>query len=267
MIYVVLGMHKSGTTLISQILHHSGINMGDDIDTHVSYDQGNKYERDSTKMLNIEILSSYGMRSLHVTTPTTLWMTENQRVRMREIIRSCDERYADWGFKDPRTCLVYPLWASELPEHKIIAIYRSPDELWRRYRPRSIRRRPGEPYRAWKFAKRWCEYNANILTYLQNTQMGFLVLDYRRLMTAKTEFDRVQEFVGGELEDRRRIDLYRNRPRESFLIKFAMWLVYKQTGCRPEEIINQLEALGRKSVCGPCARRVKHSFRNDPQLL
>ena len=43
-IYVVLGMHKSGTTLISQILHHSGVNMGGaEIETSRSYDEGNKY--------------------------------------------------------------------------------------------------------------------------------------------------------------------------------------------------------------------------------
>mgnify|MGYP001063669191 CR=1 FL=1 len=28
-VFVVLGMHKSGTTLVSQILHRSGIEMGD----------------------------------------------------------------------------------------------------------------------------------------------------------------------------------------------------------------------------------------------
>lgn len=48
MIFVVLGMHKSGTTLVSQILHHSGIPMGDGFDENVTYDGGNKYEREST---------------------------------------------------------------------------------------------------------------------------------------------------------------------------------------------------------------------------
>jgi hypothetical protein len=52
MICVFLSMHKSGTTLVSEILHHSGINMGDDIDEHVSYDRGNKYEHESTLGLN-----------------------------------------------------------------------------------------------------------------------------------------------------------------------------------------------------------------------
>lgn len=243
MIYVVLGMHKSGTTLTSQILHHSGINMGDNIDAQISYDQGNKYERESIKSLNETILGSNGVLSLNIVAPDTLRMTEDQRTRMREIIRDCNGRYTDWGFKDPRTCLVYPLWAAELPEHKIIAVYRSPDELWPRYRPKFTHNRYRELYRAWRFLKRWCEHNANILTYLQNTDMDFLVLDYRILMTTQSEFDRLQKFVGIELEDLRRMDLYRGHPKEFLSIKIAAWLVYKQTGHHFKKIVEQFETL------------------------
>ena len=53
MIYIILGMHKSGTTLISQILHKSGINMGN-FNEDVSYDQGNKYERPASQKINRE---------------------------------------------------------------------------------------------------------------------------------------------------------------------------------------------------------------------
>ena len=53
--YVVLGMHKSGTTLVSQMLHQSGINMGD-FDPLVSYDRGNQYERESALQLDMDIM-------------------------------------------------------------------------------------------------------------------------------------------------------------------------------------------------------------------
>lgn len=36
MIYIVLGMHKSGTTLVASLLYKSGVNMGHDItDEHL----------------------------------------------------------------------------------------------------------------------------------------------------------------------------------------------------------------------------------------
>ena len=40
MIYALLGMHKSGTSLLSRILHESSINMGD-FDESKGYDEVN----------------------------------------------------------------------------------------------------------------------------------------------------------------------------------------------------------------------------------
>ena len=246
MIYIVLGMHKSGTTLASQILHHSGVNMGDNIDAHISYDGGNKYERASTLALDMEILGVKDFIATDLVAPDTLEMTKAQHTRMQEIIQNCNKAYDNWGFKDPRACLVYPLWASELPEHKIIAIYRSPDEIWLRYRYNGWRYFYTNPLRAWKLINRWVEHNINILNYLQSTEMDSLVLSYRELVTAQAEFDRLQKFVGFELEDRRRANLYRNRPQVYPLLKIAIWLVHKRTGYTPEKIIEQFEALRQK---------------------
>jgi hypothetical protein len=244
-IYVILGMHKSGTTLISQILHHSGINMGENIDAQVSYDKGNKYERASTLALDLEILGLEDRYDpiIDLDAPDTLQMTKDQRARMREIIEHCNKTYADWGFKDPRAALIYPLWASELPEHRIIAIYRSPGELWSRFRYKRLHYYYRNPSRAWKLVERWCEHNSNILAYLQNTESDFLVLNYRELLTTDAEFDRLQEFVGIKLNDRRSKRLYRSRLDEHLLVKVATWLIHKKNGSSPKEIMEQLEAL------------------------
>jgi hypothetical protein len=248
MIYIVLGMHKSGTSLVAEILHHSGINMVESVDASISYDQGNKYERKSTQVLNRKILGAKpfvdGFSSLDLPAPDTLRVTEDLRAKIREFIQNCNEAYDDWGFKDPRTCLTYPVWASELPEHRIIAIYRSPSETWPRFR--SFRRFLTNPFRAWKYINRWFEHNTNILAYLENCQVDFLILSYRELMMTQTEFDRLQEFIGSKLEDRRVPSLYRNRPKEYPLLKIAEWLAFKRTGCTPEKIIEQLETLRRK---------------------
>jgi hypothetical protein len=140
--------------------------------------------------------------------------------------------------------LVYPLWASELPEHKIIAIYRSPNELWLRYRLEHYYNRIRNPYIAWKFLNRWIEHNVNILEHLQNGNHDFVLLEYRRLMTNQNEFDRLQEFVGIPLDDCRRQDLYRNRSDTTpILLKPVSWLVNKQTGYHPHHVFEQLEAL------------------------
>ncbi|RLC76275.1 MAG: hypothetical protein DRJ03_19985 [Chloroflexi bacterium] len=246
MIYVVLGMHKSGTTLVAEMLHHSGVNMGDAISVGVSYDRGNKYERETTLRLDMDILGAQEFSVLHLTMPPTLYLTEAQRTRMREIIQICNNRYTHWGFKDPRASLVYPLWAEELPEHKLIAIYRSPEEIWPRFRYNGARYFYTNPRRAWAFISRWCEHNANILSYLHHSTMDCLVLNYQALMTTQAEFDRLQAFVGFPVDDRRKPDLYRSRTQTYPTLQVVAWLIGKQTGWTPERIIEQFETLRRK---------------------
>ena len=55
---VVLGMHKSGTSLVAQALHRSGIHMGD-FQEHLDYDAGNKFEHHDFQAINRELLAPY----------------------------------------------------------------------------------------------------------------------------------------------------------------------------------------------------------------
>jgi hypothetical protein len=250
MIYVVLGMHKSGTTLVAEVLHASGIDMVEGSYLHLSYDQGNKYERASTAALNREILDTQpfadGFTSLDLPAPQKLSDTAELRSRIRSLVDDLNRSHRHWGFKDPRTCWTYPVWGQELPEHRIVAIYRAPDEIWPRYRdPRRLYR---NPYRAWRFLLRWCEYNSAIATCLQRTDASWLVLSYRELMETQAEFDRLQEFVGSNLEDRRVADLRRNRPGNSPLLKAASYLAQRLAGYSPERLVDQFEALRQQAI-------------------
>lgn len=242
MIYVVLGMHKSGTTLVSQLLHHAGINMGENLEQGVSYDQGNQYERESTWRLNEDILNVHARRSIDIRLPRSLQITPAQQQRMHQIIDECNRCYQDWGFKDPRTCLVYPLWAQVLPPHKLIIVYRDPAEPWPRYRPRHAHNRFREPYRAWKYLKSWCEHNHSIVGYLRDTTLDYLVLEYQSLITTQSEFDRLQQFVGRALVDKRKPTLYRNRAKHYPLLNLVEKLLQRLEGYHPQTIMQQLEA-------------------------
>lgn len=244
MIYIVLGMHKSGTTLVSQILHHSGINMGEHDET-ISYDRGNKYERESCLALNMDILHLETFLVIDNAAPENLSMTPEQRIRMRQIIRQCQESYDHWGFKDPRTCLTYPLWATELPTHKLIVIYRTPSEIWPRFRYNGWLYAHTNPLIAWKYINRWCEHNSRIVTYLQQTSQEYLVLNYGELMHTQTEFNRLENFVGLTLTDQRKPQLYRSQAKNYPLLNIASWFVQRKTGCYPQKIMAQLEAWRR----------------------
>lgn len=245
MIYVVLGMHKSGTTLVSQILHESGINMGECFDADVSYDKGNKYERETVLGLNMFILGARTYRVLDVGADRARDLSPEQRELMRTIIRDCDARHDVWGFKDPRTALTYPLWEQELPPHRIIAIVRDPAEVWPRFRYGGRRRYLGNFNYAWNYVNRWYESNLTILETLQKSANDAILLQYGDLMTDDAEFRRLQDFVGRPLTDRRRPDLYRSRGGMDLFLRLADSRLKRKTGATMLDFLERMRTFTR----------------------
>ncbi len=237
MIYVVLGMHKSGTTLISEILHHSGINMVDNADPSLGYDKGNKWERESTKQVNQELLGTEGAFSLEED-HLPAGLAPQQQARMRELIEACTRKYGDWGFKDPRTCRVYDFWASVLPEHKIVVVYRSPEEAWEHYRRISGKQLLTALL---QFLPTWCGYNRAILEYLRQTRSPFLVIQYERFMREPAEFQRLEKFVGRKLNDRRDPKLHRSRVKKFGLYPLLRAIHALRGKESPGRIVQELE--------------------------
>jgi len=228
-IVVVLGMHKSGTTLVSQMLHHSGINMGE-FDQGVSYDQGNKYERQDALHLDMDILGAEDYEVLDLTPGGQATMNDQQRSQMKDLIAACAQTNDDWGFKDPRACLTYNLWAEELPAHKIIAVYRDPAEVWPRFKWHGMRKHHTNFQRAQSYLQRWQEHNLNIISFLQQTSMPYLVLNYHDLMSRPETLGTLDEFLGTKLEDRRKPGLYRSRAKRDVFLKWADWNLGRKTG-------------------------------------
>lgn len=242
MITVVLGMHKSGTTLLSQILHQSGISMGEHFDDDVSYDKGNKYEREAALGLNMAILDTESYGVLGIGAERGLDMTFQQREIMRSIIRDCDSRHEAWGFKDPRTALTYKLWAEELPAHKIVAIVRDPAEIWPRFKWRGMRKYLGNFRYAWDYVNRWYESNANILDILDTTAHQAAVFEYGTFMTDDEEFRRLEAFIGRPLTDSRRPDLYRSRSQPDVFLRSADARLRRRTGRNMDDVVKSLRA-------------------------
>ena len=89
MIYVALGMHKSSTSLIAEVLHTSGISMLEDSSAGAragSY-EANKHERVSFQRINIEVIGKKS--SLRLPGLSGISIDQPQRQRMTAAIREC----------------------------------------------------------------------------------------------------------------------------------------------------------------------------------
>ncbi len=237
MIVVVLGMHKSGTTLVSKLLHHAGINMVEK-EQPESYEADAFYERELTFDMNLDLLGISPDHVLHIPRPAQLSMTESQKQQMQVIIDTNDQRHTDWGFKDPRTCLTYSAWEQMLPPHKLVMIYRPIDDIWHRFQYRG-KRFWRNWTRAMSLVKRWCDHNQSLLDILKTTECETILLSYTGLTRGDTDYHRLEQFIGRKLIDQRHPP--RQHQSTSNIIQLAKWMVARTYPYSYEGILSQLE--------------------------
>jgi len=210
MLYVVLGVEFSGTTLVSELMHHAGIRMIDDVSDQ--YDSGGKYEHPEFQQINKQILGLSNDKVFQLRpSDCPQKIDQSQADKMSSLVERQGRRYRDWGFKDPRTVVTYPLWRALLPPHRVVAVYRDPAGNWARHRWRGLRRRYTNAWRAFVHLRQWYEHNEAILASAETLGQDFLLLNYERLMGDEEEVGRLTSYLGRSLEDRRRASMYRSR--------------------------------------------------------
>lgn len=218
--YIVLGMHKSGTTLISNMLHQSGIDMVDEV-LESSYDDGNKFERTSfllinTALLDIEISKPSWSITERITSPKVKDKTIESLVKSS--INNLNGKHENWGFKDPRTCLTYSYWKKHLGEHFIIGVYRPSFEVLNHY----ISKQSFGNYRLlliYRVLKAWYIYNTSMLDSLRESK-GIL-LSYSNFMANPNSVNILSGLLSKELKDLRNSTLKRSNTKSTISQKFV----------------------------------------------
>lgn len=142
MILCVAGMHRSGTSMITSLLHACGLDLGPrgDLLPPAPNNPLGFWESRSFLRLNNAILKQLGGR-WNDPPPTEIpgWEKEPSlgylHKKAGKLIRRFDGR-EPWGWKDPRNSLTLPLWRMLLPEMKILICVRNPlavaESLWDR---------------------------------------------------------------------------------------------------------------------------------------
>jgi len=133
MIVIILGMHKSGTTLIAKTLHESGINMG--VTSYGDYPRC-KYEDPIVQQITKQLV--HGKQNRHSldipTSDMSKFVTQEIFDRMKDyVIDRVHKHGYDWGFKFPDVTLCYDLWKQILPYHIAIGVKRKRESIINHY--------------------------------------------------------------------------------------------------------------------------------------
>jgi hypothetical protein len=120
---IVAGFHRSGTSLVCQLLHRSGLFLGYDL-MGASFSNPRGHLEDIEVFdLHERILADNG-RTWLVSEPFLPIITEAHWRRMERIIQRRNAEHKLWGFKDPRVCLFMMVWKHLLPNARALLVYR-----------------------------------------------------------------------------------------------------------------------------------------------
>jgi len=156
----IAGMHRSGTSMVTMLLHRSGLYLGPESDFHApgpANPEGNWENRRILK-LNQRILHRLGGGWDYPPPAPTNWTTGSLapvQVEAETLLQHFIDR-EPWGWKDPRNCLTLPFWQAILGAVRVVAVVRNPLEV-----AESLRKRNGFS-QALSLAL-WHSYNQRLL--------------------------------------------------------------------------------------------------------
>jgi hypothetical protein len=163
----VLGMHRSGTSMVTRILNICGVYIGekeDLIDSLIANEKGH-WESSEVLSINDEILRMFG--SFRYKPPKFYEKWENDPrlehlyKRGKFFAEKMNAKSQIWGFKDPRTCLTLPFWKKIIPDMLYVIPVRDAFEV-----AASLKKRDGSSeVRGLYF---WAYYWENILENTEN---------------------------------------------------------------------------------------------------
>jgi hypothetical protein len=128
---VVLGMHRSGTSVLTGLVRLMGFWAGEQTDFPPAdvHNEAGYWEHRGVWSVDEGILQALGASWSEIADLDLSRLDEGLRLRFREraieIVRELD-RHGAWVIKDPRLCLLFPFWREILVHPLCVLIYREP---------------------------------------------------------------------------------------------------------------------------------------------
>jgi hypothetical protein len=132
---IILGMHRSGTSLTAGLLQQAGLQIGQELMGANSANPKGHFENVAFYHFHQSLLRSQGVSDDGWTLQAAIPVEAAYRTQALELIASHAAPPA-WGWKDPRTVLFADFWADLMPTARFLVVYRAPwevvDSLYRR---------------------------------------------------------------------------------------------------------------------------------------
>ena len=160
-ILVITGMHRSGTSMVSNLFQAGGVHIGDKLLAPNEANPRGYFEDVDFLEFHEQLLNNRQQHYLYVDRNFHFESTAAEKGRARKLIEHRAHRHI-WGWKDPRTSLFLDFWNELLPEARFVFVFRHPLQVLL-----SLLRRNEFDNRPILTAglQAWQTYNANIMSF------------------------------------------------------------------------------------------------------
>ena len=154
---IVLGMHRSGTSLLTGSLEAAGLYLGE-VNNEAPFNRKGNKENESIRELNDALLERNGAAWNRPPNGQAQWSGADEE-GSRSLISPYLAAKRPWGFKDPRTVWTVEGWLRLLPHARPVGVFRHPSLV-----VQSLTARSGElAVDADEALRLWCAYNSELI--------------------------------------------------------------------------------------------------------
>ena len=175
---VVTGMHRSGTSLVAQVLVAAGVDLGVDR-SPASRDGGGgsperkgHFEDKRFVALHERVIQRFDSSGRLLWEPDGPLAPDEAEIGEARGLVEARSSASPWGWKDPRTVLFLDFWAELLPEAVFLFVFRRPEHVvdsLRRRGDRELLQGVGAlaRFRYGRAIRAWSDYNQRLLDFVE----------------------------------------------------------------------------------------------------
>jgi hypothetical protein len=124
-VLIIAGMHRSGTSVVTQWLNRCGLFIGNNLlGPGIGNEQGHFEDADFLN-LHQKFLKKRNFPDTGFITKATGSLTEIEQLELKGMLETKNRKHHEWGWKDPRTCLFLGEYSKLIPSAYYVIVVRN----------------------------------------------------------------------------------------------------------------------------------------------
>ncbi|HEV2362712.1 MAG TPA: hypothetical protein VGS12_00790 [Caulobacteraceae bacterium] len=200
---IIVGFHRSGTSMLTRILHKAGLFVGEELLGGIPSNPYGHFEDKEILSFHDRVLGAQGFSWMFDGDADELVVPPGEEHWMRTFVGRRNSLHDKWGFKDPRVCLFLPQWSRVAESAMYVVVFRdfleTTQSLLNR-QSRDIILQQGDKnahLRFWRdpglALRMWVSHNRAVLRFVERRRASVLCVRHRQLLAGYPLLQQLRE--------------------------------------------------------------------------